>query len=127
MTKPPWPGTPADIGFGNPLVGADAPVLVDDALADPRLTSSPFVQGHPRARSYFGVPVHAHGEAFGALCFLDHRELEERFNRLLDDYLPWIETRAMETGDVRALVADLSAVWQIAYDIGVMAKPPSAE
>lgn len=60
------------------------------------------------------------------LVFLDHREREHAFNRLLDDYLPMIETRAMETGDVRALVADLSAVWQIAYDIGVMAKPPSA-
>jgi hypothetical protein len=66
-------------------------------------------------------------EAAMRLVFLDRREREDAFNRLLDEFLPVIETRAMETGDVRALVADLSAVWQVAYDIGVMAKPPSQD
>jgi PAS domain S-box-containing protein len=49
----------------------DEPMLVPDALADPRFSTNPLVLGAPEVRSYAGMPLTAHeGVALGAVCAL---------------------------------------------------------
>ena len=70
---------PAASGIGrelssSPLVAARAPLVVDDALIDPRLEAHPLVTGPPYVRFYAGMPVLGpDGRLLGTLCALDHR------------------------------------------------------
>lgn len=62
------------------VMSAD-PLLVSDALLDPRFRESPLVVGGPRIRFYAGVPlVTPQSEVIGALCVMDTvpRQLDDR-------------------------------------------------
>lgn len=53
----------------------DAPLLVEDARADPRLQGSTLVMGAPFIRSYVGVPIRGDdGVVLGALCGISPRQ-----------------------------------------------------
>ena len=65
------------------------PLIVLDALADPRFADNPFVTGEPYLRFYAGVPlVTRDGHAIGTLCVHDPRPRtdfsEEHLAMLLD-------------------------------------------
>ncbi|MFN3989026.1 MAG: putative bifunctional diguanylate cyclase/phosphodiesterase [Erythrobacter sp.] len=61
--------TPLDVSFCTHCVAANAPLLVDDARADPRFCDNALVTGAPHIRSYLGVPIRFEGGAvLGALC-----------------------------------------------------------
>ena len=63
---------PAAGAFCPYVVGPGRPLVVRDATADPRFTSSPAVTGPPGLRSYAGVPlVGRDGLPLGTLCVLD--------------------------------------------------------
>lgn len=66
--------TTRDAAFCNHTIRARAPLVVEDALHDPRFAASPLVTGSPNIRSYAGAPlVSPDGYQLGALCAMDRR------------------------------------------------------
>jgi diguanylate cyclase (GGDEF)-like protein len=64
--------TPRDVAFCNYPVTQGEPMLVKDALIDPRFAHNPLVQAGPRIRSYAGCPLRAaNGSIVGTLCAAD--------------------------------------------------------
>jgi diguanylate cyclase (GGDEF)-like protein/PAS domain S-box-containing protein len=61
--------TPIEDSFCAVCVLDEAPLLINDAQADPRLADNQLVTGVPFIRSYIGVPVRGEeGVLLGALC-----------------------------------------------------------
>jgi diguanylate cyclase (GGDEF)-like protein len=64
--------TPRSISFCTHTIKTDEPLIVPDALDDPRFATSPLVVGPPDIRSYAGVPLQTpDGFNVGALCAID--------------------------------------------------------
>lgn len=58
--------------FCQYAVASDAPMVVNDAQADPRFSQDPLVTGGPRLRFYLGVPLRTRdGATLGTLCAVD--------------------------------------------------------
>lgn len=58
--------------FCNYTIQQYGPLAVSDATLDGRFAENPMVLGHPRVRSYLGVPlITADGYAIGSLCAID--------------------------------------------------------
>jgi diguanylate cyclase (GGDEF)-like protein len=76
------------ISFCAHAILYEGPLVVADALLDPRFADNPCVQGAPRVRFYAGQPVHgAGGFRVGTLCIIDReprRLLEEDLILLTD-------------------------------------------
>jgi two-component system, sensor histidine kinase len=54
-------------------IGGEAPLLIEDARADPRFANNPLVVGSPGIRFYCGVPLRSpDGHGLGSLCVIDH-------------------------------------------------------
>jgi hypothetical protein len=61
-----------EVAFCAHTIMTPAPLLVEDATADPRFANNPFVTGEPGIRSYLGVPLETSpGLLVGALCAVD--------------------------------------------------------
>lgn len=80
--------TPRDISFCGHAVAARNPLIVEDALKDPRFADNPLVIGAPFIRFYAGQPLYSSdNQPIGTLCMLhaEPRKLSqlERF-RLRD-------------------------------------------
>lgn len=68
------PETPRDVSFCQYVVADAQPVVILDALADPRFQGSPLVTGDPNVRFYAGVPLRAYnGAVLGTLCIIDRK------------------------------------------------------
>jgi len=64
--------TPREISFCGHVVESRLPIVVRDALKDPRFRENPFVLGEPRVRFYTGVPLRSpDGQVLGTLCVID--------------------------------------------------------
>lgn len=64
--------TPRAISFCTHTIQQREPLVVGDALADPRFADSPLVVGPPHIRSYAGIPLRTpEGYNVGALCAMD--------------------------------------------------------
>ncbi|MEO5831786.1 MAG: diguanylate cyclase [Nakamurella sp.] len=69
--------TAREASFCTHLLQRCGPMVVPDAIADPRFVSHPMVVGEPRVRFYAGVPLVApSGAVLGSLCVLDSRTRE---------------------------------------------------
>lgn len=66
--------TPRDVSFCTHTIQQREPLIIEDALDDPRFAESPLVAGPPYVRSYAGVPLRTpEGYNVGALCAMDTR------------------------------------------------------
>jgi len=66
--------TPRSISFCTHTVSQREPLIIEDALSDPRVADSPLVVGPPHIRSYAGIPLRTpEGYNVGALCAIDTR------------------------------------------------------
>ena len=64
--------TPRNISFCTHAIEKDQPLIVHDALEDPRFMYSPLVTGAPYIRFYAGVPLTTPaGHNIGTLCIID--------------------------------------------------------
>ncbi|MGI8402443.1 MAG: ATPase, T2SS/T4P/T4SS family [Gemmatimonadaceae bacterium] len=76
----PLEDTPRELSFcGHAIVGQD-PLIVEDAVLDPRFAQNPIVLEEPRIRFYAGQPVRGPGgHNVGTLCIMDKapREFSE--------------------------------------------------
>jgi len=64
--------TPREHAFCAYTILGDAPLVIEDASADPRTADNPLVTGEPGLRAYAGVPlILSDGPAIGSLCVLD--------------------------------------------------------
>jgi diguanylate cyclase (GGDEF)-like protein len=79
--------TPRDISFCGHAVAARQPLVVENALLDPRFADNPVVTGPPFVRFYAGQPLMHHDQPIGTLCLLhpQPRQVNElEFARLRD-------------------------------------------
>ena len=66
--------TPRDISFCGHVVVGRQPLIVGDALRDPRFCDNPLVSGKPQVRAYIGIPVFSLvAQPIGTLCAIDTR------------------------------------------------------
>lgn len=73
--------TPRNISFCGHAVTLSAPLVVPDALEDPRFADNPLVIGHPYVRFYAGAGLRLpYGQVVGTLCVMDRRP--RTFDRL---------------------------------------------
>lgn len=78
--------TPREESFCAWTILSPAPMVVENALVDPRFRDSPLVLRGPHIRFYAGVPLLTPtSEALGALCVMDTepRQLDQRQLRAL--------------------------------------------
>ncbi|MEO6697747.1 MAG: ATP-binding protein, partial [Gammaproteobacteria bacterium] len=96
--------TPRGISFCGHAILADTPLIIPDALLDPRFSDNPLVTGEPRIRFYAGQPlVAADGSRLGTLCIIDQRprHLGEQEIAALRDIAAWAadELNAVELNE----------------------------
>jgi PAS domain S-box-containing protein len=66
--------TSRDISFCGHTIAEEGPLVVLDALLDPRFADNPLVTGAPNIRFYAGQPVHGiDGSRIGTLCLIDRQ------------------------------------------------------
>jgi phosphoserine phosphatase RsbU/P len=64
---------PRGVSFCSHTILQDGPLVINDALLDPRFCDSPLVLGEPHVRFYAGHPLRAPGGSkVGTLCLADH-------------------------------------------------------
>lgn len=89
--------TGRDISFCGHVVYTREPLVIKDALRDPRFSDNPLVTGPPRIRFYAGVPILLEEDlCIGTLCIIDSRprdlsrdalERLERLRNIVEDLL----------------------------------------
>lgn len=66
--------TPRSVSFCTHTIQQREPLVIEDALLDPRFASSPLVLNPPHIRSYAGMPLRTpEGYNVGSLCAMDTR------------------------------------------------------
>lgn len=80
--------TPREVSFCGHALAQRAPLVVPDALQDPRFADNPLVHSPPHIRFYAGVPVYsANGVPLGTVCAIDTRprQMQPQQLRALQD------------------------------------------
>lgn len=114
--------TPRDMAFCNVTIQQQQPLLVEDALADPRFADNPLVTGAPHVRFYFGIPIRTtEGFPIGTLCCIDttarhvspeHRAALGQLASLLTDEVRLREKALRSAQLARQLEGDLQATME---------------
>ncbi|WP_235302956.1 sensor histidine kinase [Sphingopyxis sp. MWB1] len=125
------PETPRDISFCQHVVVEERPVVVSNALEDPRFRDNPLVRDDPHIRFYAGVPLRAPNDAvIGTLCIIDRKAREApdaRGMQRLEDFAAIVMAEAElrrtafqrdETRHMLERALDFSsvAIWQLDPD-----------
>ncbi len=94
------PETPRDISFCGHVVGNDAALVVEDALADDRFADNPLVTGQPLIRFYAGMPLRTlDGLVMGTLCAIDH--VPRRLTSVQTDLLNMLAKQVIDQLELR--------------------------
>lgn len=86
--------TGRSVSFCGHAILNDAPMVVQDAAADPRFHDNPLVTGDPHVRFYAGCPLRSpDGKKLGTLCLMDRspRTLTSEEIVALQDLAAWAE------------------------------------
>lgn len=95
--------TPREVSFCGHVVADGAPLVVPDALADPRFSDNPLVLAEPPVRFYAGMPLtNGQGHTLGTLCVVDHQPREVSREQL--DLLAGLARLTMSQLELRRLV-----------------------
>jgi GAF domain-containing protein len=62
---------PRDVAFCSHAICQDDPLVVADALLDPRFEDNELVMGEPFVRAYAGAPIVVGGQRFGTVAVVD--------------------------------------------------------
>ncbi|ADM09749.1 FOG: GGDEF domain protein [Parvularcula bermudensis HTCC2503] len=92
------PETPREIAFCAHAIQNDDPLVVENALEDPRFRSNPLVTGDTHVRFYAGAPIIlSGGYRLGTVCVLDTnpRQISEGQRQILVD-LAGLAARELE-------------------------------
>ena len=93
--------TGRNVSFCGHAILSEEPLVVPNALQDPRFDDNPLVTGPPNIRFYAGRPVHAPtGERVGTLCLIDvrPRELSRLDLQVLSDLAGAVESEMARSG-----------------------------
>lgn len=90
--------TPRCVSFCSLCIADRRPLVVVDALEDPRVQENPLVTSEPHIRFYAGVPLELDGAALGTLCIIDTnpRVLSQFELKALETLARWAETEIRE-------------------------------
>lgn len=85
---------PRQLSFCGHVILSDKPLIVPDAMQDPRFSDNPLVTGEPHIRFYAGYPLRLpDGAMVGAFCLLGHdaRSFSSEEQALLHDLAAIVE------------------------------------
>jgi len=121
------PATPREISFCGHAILQEDPLLVEDALRDPRFHDNPLVLGRPGIRFYAGSPLRSpEGLPYGTLCLIDYAPRAfppEQLEALRDlALLAEAELRASQAGARAQLAALLDCMGE-----GFLLRGPAGE
>ena len=100
--------TSRDISFCGHAILGPGPLVVPDALQDPRFADNPLVTGPPYIRFYAGFPLRGPGDQnLGTLCLIspEPRGFSETDQRQLRDLAAWAERELNQIPLAEALEA----------------------
>ena len=86
--------TPRAVSFCGHAILNDNPLVVEDALNDPRFVDNPLVTSEPNIRFYAGQPVRSpDGHRLGTICVIDRtpRHFSEEDAEALKDFAELVE------------------------------------
>ena len=119
---------PRDTSFCGHAVAARQPLVVENALSDPRFADNPVVTGPPFIRFYAGQPLFSQDQAIGTLCLLhpQPRSLSQQERSRLRDLAILVEgylqlrsmgyetrrlRQAVDREQRKALIDPLTQLW----------------
>lgn len=119
---------PRDTSFCGHAVAARQPLVVENALSDPRFADNPAVTGPPFIRFYAGQPLFSQDQAIGTLCLLhpQPRSLSQQERSRLRDLAILVEgylqlrsmgyetrrlRQAVDREQRKALIDPLTQLW----------------
>lgn len=100
--------TSREISFCGHAILQDMPLIVENALEDPRFADNPLVTGPPHIRFYMGAPLTVHTQKMGTLCLIDSKpkKVDQFQKQSLRDLATLVEevmvNRLIEAGAVAA-------------------------
>ncbi len=99
--------TPREAAFCAHAIMGSRPMVVRDALVDPRFAKSPLVVGEPHVRFYAGYPlVTDDGLALGTLCVMDR--IPQRLNPQQKRAMKALARQVMALLELRRVSAQLA-------------------
>lgn len=110
--------TPREVALCDHTIRDDVPLVVENALQDPRFDSNPFVVGAPYLRAYAGAPVRTDdGYRIGTICVADFqpRTIRDADTAILCRFASLVErliSRAPDVGVKAETAADPDGIPQ---------------